>query len=102
MMFRTTIIALAMVGTVSAALAGPKCTCRFQGHNYQIGEVACILGNLQQCEMQLNNTSWKMLSEGCPQASLQQSVPASPNVIVGSGKSVRIGSNVVINGQSVN
>ncbi len=91
-----------MVGTVSAALAGPKCTCRFQGNNYQIGEVACIMGNLQHCEMQLNNTSWKVLTEGCPQASLQQFVPASPNVIIGSGANVQIGGNVVINGQAVN
>ena len=59
----------------TAALAGPKCTCRFQGENYQIGEVACILGQLKQCEMALNNTSWRTLSEGCPQAQLQQSKP---------------------------
>lgn len=59
----------------ASALAGPNCTCRYKGENYQIGEVACILGELKQCEMALNNTSWRTLSEGCPQAQLPQSKP---------------------------
>lgn len=67
--------ALLITVFTTTALAGPKCTCRFQGENYRIGEVACILGQLKQCEMALNNTSWRTLSDGCPQAHLQQSKP---------------------------
>ncbi len=67
--------ALVLAAMSAAALAGPKCTCRYQGENYNIGEVACILGELKQCEMALNNTSWRTLSEGCPQAKLPQSKP---------------------------
>ena len=75
MIKRTVISALLLAVCTSSALAGPKCTCRFQGVNFKIGEVACILGQLKQCEMQLNNTSWRTLSEGCPQAYLLQSQP---------------------------
>ncbi len=67
--------ALVLAAMSASVLAGPKCTCRYQGENYNIGEVACILGELKQCEMTLNNTSWRTLSEGCPQAQLPQSKP---------------------------
>ncbi|NNF77173.1 MAG: hypothetical protein HKN05_04005 [Rhizobiales bacterium] len=75
MIKRTIISALLLAACTSTAVAGPNCTCRFQGENFQIGEVACILGQLKQCEMKLNNTSWRTLSEGCPQAQLQRSPP---------------------------
>ncbi len=67
--------------TIATAAAGPNCTCRFQGTNFQIGEVACILGKLKRCEMQLNNTSWKTLTDGCPQAALQISRTPLSNAV---------------------
>lgn len=97
-----TLAGLVLAGMVSAATAGPTCTCRFQNTNYQIGEVACILGKLKQCEMTLNNTSWKTLGDGCPQANLQQSVPSSADVLVKSGGSLVIGQGVIISGKAVN
>ncbi len=75
MIKRTIIFTMVLAACTTTALAGPNCTCRFQGENFQIGEVACILGQLKQCEMKLNNTSWRTLSEGCPQARLPQSDP---------------------------
>ncbi len=75
MIKRTIISTLLLAACTTTTLAGPNCTCRFQGENFQIGEVACILGELKQCEMKLNNTSWRTLSEGCPQAQLMQTQP---------------------------
>ena len=77
-MFRKIFLSgFAIALTASSAFAGPNCTCRFQGHNYKIGEVACILGDLKRCEMQLNNTSWQTITQGCPQAKLQSIKPAT-------------------------
>ncbi|MEM8646289.1 MAG: hypothetical protein AAGF86_08080 [Pseudomonadota bacterium] len=67
--------ALVLAAMSASVLAGPKCTCRYQGENYNIGEVACILGELKQCEMTLNNTSWRTVSDACPQVQLPQSTP---------------------------
>ncbi|MEM8688754.1 MAG: hypothetical protein AAGF81_15585 [Pseudomonadota bacterium] len=79
--------ALVLAAMSASVLAGPKCTCRYQGENYNIGEVACILGELKQCEMTLNNTSWRTLSEGCPQAQVPQSKPkVSLQAFAGNGK----------------
>ncbi len=71
---------IALAITSSAALAGPNCTCRFQGHNYKIGEVACILGDLKRCEMQLNNTSWQTVTQGCPQVRAPKSEPVQMSI----------------------
>ncbi|MGI9482249.1 MAG: hypothetical protein ACR2OR_07825 [Hyphomicrobiales bacterium] len=50
------------------AEAGPNCKCRYNGVKYALGEVTCIRGKLSKCELNLNNTSWKVLSDICPQA----------------------------------
>lgn len=56
------------------AMAGPNCTCRANGTKFEIGDIACITlpsgSKLAQCEMVLNNTSWKMLGGSCPTAGL--------------------------------
>jgi len=65
------VIALAMSGAIvlsQAAAAGPNCTCRANGKNFQIGEVLCILGRLAQCRMNQNNPSWQPIGNACPQA----------------------------------
>ena len=62
---------LAMAGAMAlsqAALAGPNCTCRANGKNFQIGDVLCVLGRLAQCQMNQNNPSWQPISNTCPQA----------------------------------
>jgi len=64
-------IGLAMSGAIvlsQAAMAGPNCTCRANGKNFQIGEVVCILGRLSQCRMNQNNPSWQPIGNTCPQA----------------------------------
>ncbi len=81
MIMRTLISAVLFIACATAATAGPNCTCRYKGENFQIGEVACILGELKQCEMALNNTSWRTLSEGCPQAGLHQPRPLQSKAV---------------------
>ena len=97
MIKRTIISTLLLAACTTTALAGPNCTCRFQGENFQIGEVACILGQLKQCEMKLNNTSWRTLTEGCPQAQLPQSHP-----VQGSGSGTGYKTSALINGTLAN
>lgn len=65
-----TIGILALVVFAAAARAGPSCTCRANGQKFEQGQILCIRGKLARCEMFLNNSSWKIISDICPQASL--------------------------------
>lgn len=47
-----------------------SCTCRFEGRDYSVGEMACIRGKSAMCDRVLNNTSWTFSSEACPAMSL--------------------------------
>jgi hypothetical protein len=47
-----------------------NCTCRANGHSYKQGQILCILGKLARCEMNLNNSSWKIIEPICPEASV--------------------------------
>ena len=60
---------LAATMTVGAA-AGPGCKCRSAGQSYDLGAVVCIRGQLARCEMFLNNTSWKIIADSCPETRL--------------------------------
>jgi hypothetical protein len=50
--------------------AAHNCTCRAGGTDYAQGEVRCIMGKLSRCDMNQNNSSWKVIAETCPEASL--------------------------------
>ena len=58
-----------------AASAGPNCKCSANGKTYLEGEIVCIRLSsgdyTARCESVLNNTSWKRLGDGCPNASLR-------------------------------
>jgi hypothetical protein len=51
----------------AGANAGPGCKCRSAGQSYDLGAVVCIRGQLARCEMFLNNTSWKIIADSCPE-----------------------------------
>lgn len=57
----------ALVTGSSSLAAGPNCTCRFAGQNFKTGSIMCIRGKLSRCAFVLNNTSWKILADTCPQ-----------------------------------
>ena len=63
-----------MLFLVFATQAAADCTCRFRGGETVEGQTACIStssgSTLARCEKFLNNTSWKMLNQPCPTASL--------------------------------
>lgn len=42
------------------------CQCRFNGQYFQQGDQVCIRGQMAQCGMYLNNTSWKFSKTPCP------------------------------------
>lgn len=56
-----------------AATAAPTgkqipCTCRFKGQDFAQGARVCIRGEMAECGMYLNNTSWKFTRTPCPLA----------------------------------
>jgi hypothetical protein len=71
-MGKRTILALAAfaVMTPLGADAGVDCRCRADGRFFSIGDLVCIKTSggpkLAQCAMALNNTSWTIVSDGCP------------------------------------
>lgn len=45
-----------------------NCTCRANGVSYKQGQIICIRGKLAKCDMNLNNSSWKIIAPTCPEA----------------------------------
>tara|TARA_R110002020_G_scaffold23525_7_gene78239 strand:+ start:1247 stop:1528 length:282 start_codon:yes stop_codon:yes gene_type:complete len=61
--------------SVSPAMAGQECECLGNGKRIKEGGVICLqIGSseryLARCERNLNNTSWKKISDGCPTAQM--------------------------------
>ncbi|MEP3436478.1 MAG: hypothetical protein ABJN75_06840 [Hoeflea sp.] len=61
--------------SLSPAFAGQECECLGNGKRIKEGGVVCLqIGSSQRylarCERNLNNTSWKKISDGCPTAQL--------------------------------
>ena len=75
MFLRIFILSCALAIFTQSANAGPNCKCRFNGSMYKLGEIACIRGKLAQCELNLNNTSWKIVGEVCPQVLNMTPIP---------------------------
>lgn len=59
-----------LVASQGAAFA--DCQCLANGRTYRHGEIACLKlpngSQLARCDMVLNNSSWKKISDGCPEA----------------------------------
>ncbi len=78
---RSVLVVLLLASLPPAALGEPvrQCSCRAYGADHALGATICIRASsgsyLARCEMVLNNTSWKKIGDGCPQASLRQRVP---------------------------
>lgn len=65
------VIFLTVATSLLPSLALADCTCVNKGGAlYHLGERACINVNgnsyLAECQMNLNNTSWEKIEEGCP------------------------------------
>jgi hypothetical protein len=58
---------MAAVAAASAA-AAHDCHCRFSGSTYEQGETVCMRGKVARCGMYLNNSSWRVVADACPQA----------------------------------
>ncbi len=50
------------------SVAAHDCKCRSGGVNYPQGALVCVRGKLARCEMFLNNSSWKVVADACPQS----------------------------------
>ena len=68
----------AILGIAFLLLAGGNaqsdCKCRAAGRYFVQDQVICIKGKLARCGMSLNNSSWTITAESCPQSIL----PAAP------------------------
>lgn len=76
-------IAAAAAVLLAAPSSAHNCKCRHAGQSYELGQMACIRGKLARCEMVLNNSSWNMLADTCPEATgrtprLAQQSPPPP------------------------
>jgi len=70
------VIAFAMTAMVFASTAyAHNCTCRANGISYKQGQILCIRGQLARCDMNLNNSSWKIIAPTCPEARLAMAEP---------------------------
>lgn len=58
----------AAVLLASAPGLAHTCKCRHAGQSYEQGQIVCIRGKLARCEMILNNSSWYMLADTCPES----------------------------------
>ena len=67
--------AVSAVLLIAVPAAAHDCKCRAFGKIYNQGQEACIRGKLARCEMNLNNSSWKIIGETCPEAKLPVSRP---------------------------
>ncbi len=65
-------VAVAAMLTASNGMAFAECLCRANGRTYEQGQIACLAltgeKQLARCEMVLNNSSWKKIQNGCPEA----------------------------------
>lgn len=57
-----------MAASVPDLAAAHNCTCRANGVSYKQGQIICIRGKLAKCDMNLNNSSWKIIAPTCPEA----------------------------------
>jgi ribonuclease I len=57
----------------AASSAGAHdCQCRFAGQKYDQGTTVCMRGKVAECGMFLNNSSWNVVAETCPQVRAPQ------------------------------
>jgi hypothetical protein len=76
---RTIAILLAFSGAATAFAkdAHKDCKCLANKQQYEQGQTACIRGKLARCEMVLNNPSWTLIAETCPETRLPYMLAAN-------------------------
>ena len=60
--------------TLFAGNALADCRCRAANQYFVHDQVICMQGKLARCGMSLNNSSWTIIAQSCPQSML----PAKP------------------------
>ncbi len=70
-----TVLWLAIVGLGNAALAAPRCVCRYAGKDYAVGRCVAMSNSVGErcgcCGFVLNNTSWTFTAGACGIVSLK-------------------------------
>lgn len=86
------LIAFAML-VASQGLAFADCQCLANGRRYHHGEIACLIlpngSQLARCDMVLNNSSWKKIRDGCPEAGVAPPPVETPTAPAAARSSTR-------------
>ena len=53
---------------ITTSVSYADCRCRAAGQYFLHDQVACIQGRLARCGMSLNNSSWTIIAQSCPQS----------------------------------
>lgn len=65
---------IVVFATFAATPARTDCKCLANGRIFHHGEIACLQlpsgPELARCGMVLNNSSWKKIQDGCPEATV--------------------------------
>ena len=66
-------VPLVLDQALAADQAHKNCYCRANDKKYEQGQVLCLRGKLARCEMNLNNPSWKIIAQTCPESRFSSS-----------------------------
>ena len=70
------------VSVAAASSAGAHdCKCRYAGQKYDQGATVCMRGKVARCGMYLNNSSWKIVAEACPQVRAPQATQLGVSLV---------------------
>lgn len=84
------IVVAACVALVPASGArAHDCQCRFDGQKYDQGATVCMRGKIAECGMVLNNSSWKIVAEACPQVRAPESPQLFTSLVASPDMSAR-------------
>jgi hypothetical protein len=64
--------ALAVSLAAASSADAHDCQCRYAGQKYDQGATVCMRGKVAECGMVLNNSSWTIVAEACPQVRAPQ------------------------------
>ena len=66
------LVAFAAALAAASSAGAHDCQCRYSGQKYDQGATVCMRGKIAQCGMYLNNASWNVVAEACPQVRAPQ------------------------------
>ncbi|HUE45267.1 MAG TPA: hypothetical protein VMO81_03350 [Aestuariivirgaceae bacterium] len=73
----------------SSSAGAHDCQCRYAGQKYDQGTTVCMRGKVAECGMHLNNSSWNIVAETCPQVRAPQAPQLATSLAISVVAAVR-------------